>query len=289
MSALPYIHVDVFSDRPFRGNSLTVFPDARGLPAAQMLAITQEMRHFESIFLEPTEEPGTVRARVFDLFEELPFAGHPLLGAAAVLHRASGRAQAHTWRFALSGKSVGVRVQPTERGWTTLLDQGPPEFLGRVEGLNGAIAAAFSLEAEDFHPVLPLEVVSTGLAYLVVPLRPGAIARARVAHDLTALLRRAGAQFAVLLDEAALEVRHWNNDGVIEDVATGSAAGTLGAYRLRHGLARGGETFHLQQGRFTGRPSTLRVQPEGTPEHVRTVQVGGDVAFVGHGVLEAWP
>ena len=58
-------------------------------------------------------------------------------------------------------------------------------------------------------------------------------------------------------------MRHWNNDGIIEDVATGSAAGTIGAYRLRHGLARGGDTFILNQGQFTGRPSELRVLPEG--------------------------
>jgi predicted PhzF superfamily epimerase YddE/YHI9 len=98
-----------------------------------------------------------------------------------------------------------------------------------------------------------------------------------------------GADFAVMLDEAALEVRHWNNDGIIEDVATGSAAGTIGAYRLRHGLTRSGETFLLNQGRFTGRPSVLRVQPEGTREAVTSVKVGGDVAFIGQGVLSGLP
>ncbi len=97
------------------------------------------------------------------------------------------------------------------------------------------------------------------------------------------------AQFAVLLDEVALEVRHWNNDGLMEDVATGSAAGTVGAYRLRYGLTRGGELFMLNQGRFTGRPSILRVQPEGTPEAVQMVKVGGDVVLLGRGVLEVLP
>ena len=113
--------------------------------------------------------------------------------------------------------------------------------------------------------------------------------RARIPCDISELLRGVKAQFAVLLDEAALEVRHWNNDGIIEDVATGSAAGTIGAYRMRHGLVGGGETFMLHQGRFTGRPSTLRVQGEGKPDAVRTVKVGGDVAFVGRGMLEVLP
>ena len=96
---LDYSHVDVFSRVPFGGNSLPVFPDAADLTAEQMLRITQEMRHFEAIFLQPTDQPGTVRARIFDLFEELPFAGHPIIGAAAVLHERSGAGEAQSWRF----------------------------------------------------------------------------------------------------------------------------------------------------------------------------------------------
>ena len=136
---------------------------------------------------------------------------------------------------------------------------------------------------------LPMEVVSTGLRYLIVPVRPGALARARITQDITGLLHGANAQFAVLLDESAVEVRHWNNDGIIEDVATGSAAGTIGAYRLRHGMVSGGQTFILHQGQFAGRPSELRVRPEGDSSHVETVHVGGDVSFVGHGTIEAVP
>jgi PhzF family phenazine biosynthesis protein len=79
-----YVHVDVFSSLPYSGNSLAVFPDARGLTAMQMLRITQELRHFETVFFEPAPQSHTVRARVFDLFEELPFAGHPVIGGAAV-------------------------------------------------------------------------------------------------------------------------------------------------------------------------------------------------------------
>jgi PhzF family phenazine biosynthesis protein len=288
MGKIGYSHVDVFSQSPFGGNSLPVFSDARGLSSEQMLRITQEMRHFEAIFLEPTDRPGTVRARIFDLFDELPFAGHPIIGAAAVLHEQSGLGGAQSWKFQLPGKTVEVTTNVAAGDYSGVLDQGAPEFLGSVD--DGArVAAAFNLTAEDLAPDLPLEVVSTGLRYLIVPVRPGALARARISYDITELVQGAGAQFAVLLDEAAVEVRHWNNDGIIEDVATGSAAGTIGAYRLRHGLARGGDTFTLHQGQYTGRPSTLRVQPEGTATRVETVKVGGDVAFVGHGVIDALP
>jgi PhzF family phenazine biosynthesis protein len=285
---LAYSHVDVFSQVPFGGNSLPVFPDAQDLSAEQMLRITQEMRHFEAIFLQPTGQPGAVRARIFDLFDELPFAGHPIIGAAAVLHKRSGAGGAQCWRFQLPSKTVEITTEVTAGGYSGLVDQGTPVFLGSMEDC-GQVAAAFNLAPHDLASDLPMEVVSTGLRYLIVPVRPGALARARISSDITELLRGANAQFAVLLDESAVEVRHWNNDGIIEDVATGSAAGTIGAYRLRHGLVRGGDTFILNQGQFTGRPSKLRVLPEGSANRVETVKVGGDVSFVGHGMIEALP
>ena len=285
---LAYSHVDVFSQSPFGGNSLPVFPDARDLSAEQMLRITQEMRHFEAIFLEQASQPATVHARIFDLFDELPFAGHPIIGAAAVLHKRSGAYGAQSWRFQLPGKTVDITTEVTAGRYSGLLDQGAPQFLGSTDDRR-AIAPAFNLTPHDLASDLPMEVVSTGLRYLIVPVRAGALVRARISRDITDLLRGANAQFAVLLDESAVEMRHWNNDGIIEDVATGSAAGTIGAYRLRHGLVRGGDTFILNQGQFTGRPSKLRVLPEGDANRVETVKVGGDVSFVGHGMIEALP
>jgi PhzF family phenazine biosynthesis protein len=286
--SIEYFHVDVFSHTPYSGNSLSVFPDASGLNAEQMLRITRELRHFEAIFLEQTDHANMVRARVFDLFEELPFAGHPIIGAAAVLHSASARTEPQVWHVELPGKIVNITTEYTGHGYFGVLDQGTPEFLGTVTERD-LFARVFNLKPSDLHPDLPLEVVSTGLRYLIIPVKAGALEHARILNDITEILRGVNAQFAVLLDEVALEVRHWNNDGLMEDVATGSAAGTVGAYRLRHGLTRGGELFILNQGRFTGRPSILRVQPEGTPEAVQTVKVGGDVVLVGRGVLEVLP
>lgn len=288
MATIEYIHVDVFSRTAYGGNSLPVFPEAIGLSAQQMLRITQELRHFEAIFLQPAIEPNRVRARIFDLWEELPFAGHPIIGAAAVLHHASGCGGTQTWCIELTSKNVSIVSKPTASGYFGVLDQGAPGFFGTVD-LRETFARAFCLESHDLNPDLPLEVVSTGLRYLIVPVRSGALERAHIRTGIADLLIRVKAQFAVLLDESALEIRHWNNDGIVEDVATGSAAGTIGAYRLRHRLAEGNKTFILNQRRFTGRASTLRVQPEGTPENIKTVKVGGDLAFVGHGSVEVLP
>ncbi|MET8860700.1 PhzF family phenazine biosynthesis protein, partial [Streptomyces sp. NPDC004579] len=97
-----YFHVDVFSGTPFSGNSLTVFPDAAGLSGPQMQRITEEMRHFESIFLQEMNGGGdTWRARVFDLSDELDFAGHPVIGAASVLHAMAGGVTDRTWSLDL--------------------------------------------------------------------------------------------------------------------------------------------------------------------------------------------
>lgn len=285
---LSYLHVDVFAPHAYAGNSLPVFLDGAGLSAGQMLAITRELRHFEAIFLEAESEPRTYRARVFDLFGELPFAGHPIIGAAAALHETADREEDQQWRFNLADKSVTVVTRRSGSGYFGLLDQGPAQFSGEVPA-SDEVAAAFDLTRADFDPTLPLAAMSTGLRYLILPVRPQVLPRARITADITGLLMARGAQFAVLFDGKMREIRHWNNDGIIEDIATGSAAGTIGAYCLRYCGAQSGSAFTLKQGRFAGRPSELVVEPHGTPDDVTSVKVGGDVAIVGHGALIAPP
>jgi trans-2,3-dihydro-3-hydroxyanthranilate isomerase len=132
--------------------------------------------------------------------------------------------------------------------------------------------------------------MSTGLRYLILPVRGDALARARISRpDLEPALAALGAQYAYLLDAAALEGRHWNNDGVVEDAATGSAAGCVAAYLRRHDRLADGETAILHQGRFAGRPSQLTMRAHGTPLDVRSVEVGGEVWVVGTGSLEVLP
>ena len=134
-----------------------------------------------------------------------------------------------------------------------------------------------------------MEVVSTGLAYLIVPVR-GALERAKIVSDsFEALLQSLGAQFVYVLDSQTLEGRHWNNDGIMEDVATGSAAGTVGAYLAKHQRVSLNESFILHQGRFVGRPSEIQVHPVGENGNIDSVQVGGDVAFVSSSVLLSTP
>lgn len=284
-----YFHVDVFSPRPFSGNSLTVYPDAAQLSSGQMAAITREMRHFESIFLTGKNAgDGTWGARVFDLVEELDFAGHPVIGAACVLHALHGSNDSETWTMKLNARTVEITTHRRGPGrYASVLNQGAPSFLGQPDPKD--VASWFSLNEEDLHADLPPEVVSTGLRYLVLPIRSGALERARIAVDLDTPLSRLGAQFAYLLDADTLEARHWNNDGIVEDVATGSGAGCAAAYLRRHGRIRDGEDVVLRQGRFTGRPSQMTISAHGPGQDIRSVQVGGDVSFVATGRLEELP
>ncbi|MBL4789887.1 MAG: PhzF family phenazine biosynthesis protein [Kordiimonadaceae bacterium] len=290
MKNIPYFHVDVFASQPFTGNSLAVFHEPTGLDAAQMLTVTQEMQHFETIFLEPTNKPDVKDARVFDLFEELDFAGHPLLGAAAVLHHTNSFDEEQLWTFNLPQKTVTVRSRRRGDGYQCMLDQGTPEFLGQLGGSDiEEVCRALNLETADIVEDLPLEVVSTGLRYLIVPVR-GALAKTRiVSSDFGELLKSFGAQFAYILDVDLLEGRHWNNDGIQEDVATGSAAGTVGAYLARHGRKPLNQEFTLKQGGYLGRPSEIRVRPIGTAGIVDRIQVGGDVALVASCILLSEP
>lgn len=248
------------------------------------------MRHFESIFLSPTEESNTFDARVFDLIEELDFAGHPLLGAAGVLHSCMSAREVAEWTIRLRAKTVKVSTERTRQGLRALMDQGRPEFLGEIpSSRRKEFAAAVNLTASQLAKHLPLEVVSTGLRYLIIPVESG-LERARIVRaDFEGLLRTFNAQFAYLLDVRKLEGRHWNNDGVIEDVATGSGAGTAGAYLTRHRIVVPGNEFILRQGRFLGRPSEIRVRTEGTSSGITRVQVGGDISLVGQGELDAPP
>jgi trans-2,3-dihydro-3-hydroxyanthranilate isomerase len=284
--------VDVFTSKPYRGNSLTVFPDAAGLSTAQMAQITGELRQFESIFLNPDGPQRHWRARIFDLFEELDFAGHPVIGAAAVLHHLHDGDNVHgSCTVELASGALTVKTERRGPGtFHAVLPDMTASFLGEPSGITRAqVASWFSLPVGDLDTRLPLEVVTTGLRYLIVPVQNDALGRARIAHrELGIALAAIGADYAYLLDSAAVEGRHWNNDGVVEDAATGSAAGCVAAYLLRHGRLGDDQDIELRQGRFFNRPSRMSISARSADGGIR-VRVGGEVVLVGSGRLSVLP
>jgi PhzF family phenazine biosynthesis protein len=280
-------HVDVFTRAPFSGNGLTIFPESAGLSAAQMQRVTQEMRQFESIFLRATQNAHEVVARIFTVEEELDFAGHPVLGAACVLHeRLAGAGEGETWRIRLNRSDALVTTKRHEGWYSATMEQGAPVF-GSVASpeLRSECTAALSLTLDDLDEAHPLQMVSTGLPYLLIPVRQG-LERARIAHsDFEALLGQIGAKFVYVFDPHTREGRTWDNGGLVEDVATGSAAGPTAAYLVRYGLAQPETEILLAQGRFVGRPSQMRARVAGTAERITGVSVSGDVCMVGGGEI----
>jgi trans-2,3-dihydro-3-hydroxyanthranilate isomerase len=280
---MAYHHVDVFASQPLRGNGLIVIRSVDQLPTALMQEITREMRQFESIFLSAVDLPGReATARIFTLEEELTFAGHPVLGAAAVLQGLVGDASAATWQFRLADRLLTVRTTTDMGGLTAEMNQGAGTLGPPLTAAQAApYLKALNLEHDDAHPQLPMQLASTGLPYLIVPLRRG-LERAAITHtNMEAHLAECGAKFVYVLDPERPEGRTWDNAGLVEDVATGSAAGPVGLYLRHHGLLPS-RPVTLHQGRFVDRPSTIavRIDPE-----TRDIWVGGRVAVVGHGQL----
>jgi PhzF family phenazine biosynthesis protein len=284
---LEFRHVDVFTDVPFTGNGLIVLFGSPGEVRAQaLISVTAEMRQFELIIAEFQPEAGQVPARIFTAEEELPFAGHPVIGAAAALHERHAAAEpARSWVFVIAGREIAVRTQLARGYYEAEMNQGSPVLDAPLAGPDAArFAGALGLSPDDLHR-LPMRVVSTGLPYLIVPLA-GGLDRARItARDFEERLAGVGAKFVYVFDPARREGRSWDNAGAVEDVATGSAAGPAAAWLAAHGLAGDGETIVINQGRFLGRPSKIAV----TPDSRGDLWVGGPVAPVARGVLDLPP
>jgi PhzF family phenazine biosynthesis protein len=282
-AALEFSHVDVFADVPFTGNGLIVlFGDTRSARTEALIAITGEMRQIESILVEVQPQATTVSARIFTAEEELPFAGHPVIGAAAVLHdRYAAAEPSRSWLFDIAGREITVRSHRTPGYYHAEMNQGPAT-LGPPLGPEcaGPIARALGLNAADLHE-LPMQVASTGLPYLIVPVARR-LARAQITvHDFEAQLTSVGAKFVYVFDPDRREGRSWDNAGRLEDIATGSAAGPAAAYLLAHGLARADEQVTINQGQFIGRASRIAV----TRDSRGDLWVGGPVAPVARGTV----
>jgi trans-2,3-dihydro-3-hydroxyanthranilate isomerase len=283
---LGYRHVDVFSRRALQGNGLVVVLDAEQLPATVMQELTREVRQFETAFLTGVDLPGrSARLRIFTAEEELDFAGHPVLGAAAVLHTLlpAPDAEEH-WALAVAQRTVQVRTRGADRWVDATMDQGLAVLGPPIAGdLAEAYRDALNLAPGQLHPALPMQVASTGLPYLIVPVQRG-LDRARISHpDFEGLLEASGAKFVYVLDPDRPEGRTWDNAGRVEDVATGSAAGPAAGYLLHHGVHPAGQPLLIHQGQFTGRPSTIEVRPG--PDG--RLWVGGPVAPVAAGRFHA--
>jgi trans-2,3-dihydro-3-hydroxyanthranilate isomerase len=286
---LPFVQLDVFSSRPFEGNPLAVFLDGRGLSDQEMQALAREMNLSETTFVLPREpsverERG-VRVRIFTVQEELPFAGHPTLGTAFHLRGSTGAPEI---MLDLNAGKVPVRFeerlgQPAFGEMT----QVNPEFGERHD--REAVVRACGLRDGDTDPSLPIQTVSTGLPFTVVPVRG-----LEVLHGLRVdmkgseeYLKRSGGRFFYFVSRqtvdpaARLHARMMFYNG--EDPATGSAAGCAAAWMVAHGVAQPEERVLIEQGIEMNRPSRIFVRASRQDDRVVNVRVGGNVVEVVRG------
>jgi trans-2,3-dihydro-3-hydroxyanthranilate isomerase len=285
---LNYCHVDVFSSKPLSGNGVTVFRLREPLPTAVMQDLTREMRQFESIFVLKEAKTQMVRAWVFTMEEELDFAGHPVLGAAAALHEETmADAPEVSWTFQLNKKSFPVQTVRQDSHYRAEMDQGVCDFgvtLSPQESIP--LLEALNLGRNHLLDSLPLQIASTGLPYLLVPVNRDLSVARIVKPEFEKQLARFGAKFVYVFDVNHKEGRTWDNDGRVEDIATGSAAGPAGAYLLAQGLVSSAQTIEISQGRFVGRPSVLFVVAQKDDQGRINVKVAGDASLFARGQLE---
>lgn len=282
-----YYHVDVFSDKKFSGNGLTVFMDEQGWDRKFMQILTQEMRQFESIFFRKTGA-NDFRAFIFTTEEELDFAGHPIIGGAAILHDLySPEMVENTWRIELNKKSVEVNTYKRDGIYSAKMNQGKPEFIKTLSKDEAEKMLDFlNLKRDDNYKKLPCQVISTGLPYLILPVNASALQKVKVTvSDLENELSRIGAKFFFVLDIENRQGRTWDNKGLVEDIATGSAAGPVGAYLVEHGIESENTEIILKQGEFLNRPSRLKVLVTKEKEGYGEIFVEGDVCKIATGSL----
>ncbi len=294
---LEYAVVDVFAESALEGNALAVFPDARGLSSAEMQALARETNLAETTFVLPRapeiERERGVHVRIFTTQEELRFAGHPTLGTASWLrlyHPLYREAASVTLDLAVG--PIGVWFDGADEGRPGIygtMRQNDPVF-GQVHD-RGAIADALGLSTEDLDGELPVQKVSTGMAFCIVPLRS-----LEVAQRLSIPQQRAGAYLAggdakffyCIARAAAGSGADWHARMQFyfgEDPATGSAAGCAISYLVRHSVTESGQAVVLEQGIEMRRPSRICVQATRDGDRIWDVRVGGRTIPIASGAF----
>ena len=277
-----YVIADVFTDRPFGGNQLAVFTDAREIPEEWLQPLTCEFGFSETVFVYPADGEGHARIRIFTPAAEIPFAGHPVIGTAFVL-----AAPMQLEQIVLE-TGVGDIPVVLERegarlsfGW---MEQPVPTVttFAEPEELRAALGAP--------EPALPIELYDNGLEHVMLTLPDADAVRAlepdmarlgRMSHLGTSCFAATGTEVVTRMFAPRF--------GVPEDPATGSAAGPVACHLVRHGLLEPGTALAISQGEQVGRPSELTAIVGGSPQAIERVVVGGSAVILSRGEFKLAP
>jgi trans-2,3-dihydro-3-hydroxyanthranilate isomerase len=265
----------VFTDVPLAGNQLAVFTDGRGVDDETMQKLAREMNVSETVFVLPPEAGGHARIRIFTPATELPFAGHPVLGSAFVLG-----APLQLGEIRLETGSGIVPVTLEREGARIIfgrMQQPIPnwELFAQAEELQELLGVRSQLPVEVYDLGPHHVFLELGSKEEVAALEPDFSALGRLTPIGVNCFAGSGTSWKTRMFAPA--------SGVAEDPATGSACGPLGIHLARHGRTEFGQEVEVSQGAEIGRPSTLYVQVDGSPEKIDRVEVGGSAVTVARG------
>ncbi len=310
MQTYRFVQMDVFTDKAFTGNSLAVFPEAEGLSSEEMMQIAREMNLSETVFVLHAgagQLEVLRRLRIFTPAREIPFAGHPIVGTWNALAREGVVPPPESgsgWQRIFHEVGIGVLPVAIEfkdgHPVQVVMTQGAFEILDEIEDADeqAEIARALGMAREDLDESLPIQVITTGLSCMAVPVRSLADLRGcRInATALADIYTRHGATGCHAFTRETLEVGDSRAharffapaDNIPEDPATGSACGALGAYLVHHGgltlePENGRYKFVIEQGDFIHRPSRINLDVKGQTGRVEEVKVGGPSVLVARG------
>ncbi|WP_246943937.1 PhzF family phenazine biosynthesis protein [Bacillus pinisoli] len=302
MNKLPYILLDVFTEKPFGGNQLAVFLNGEGLTTDTMQTIAKELNLSETVFMfPPTKDRPHFKLRIFTPAMELPFAGHPTIGTAFLLGE----------KNLVPGLTNGMNTVVVEEniGKITLnlyiqngsmvkaeMVQPIPEIVGKVEDVS-AVASLLSLPEEAIDSSLPIQSISAGIPFLFIPVKSLSDME-NIKFRLDVWQERFSANentrhiFAFSLEtegDAQVHSRMFAPAlGISEDPATGSASGPLGFYLVQNKVIpvmNNLVKIISEQGIEMGRPSKIDITLEMTDEGVKRVLIGGSAFIMGEGTL----
>jgi trans-2,3-dihydro-3-hydroxyanthranilate isomerase len=302
MSSYRFVTADVFTDRPFGGNQLAVFPDARGIPEARLHDVTREFNFSETTFVYPPADPRhTRRVRIFTPGAELPFAGHPTVGTAHVLAEIGEIPLTGDKTDIIFEEGVGpIRVSIGSEDGHPVFAQFTTAELPSVAAVapeRAVLASVLGLDTADllgdgWDP----QVLSCGVPYTFVAVRDVAtVSRARFRIDLweRSMMGSTGSEIFVFAfggerPGSDIHARMFAPGlSVPEDPATGSAAAALAGYvaprdRRRDGLL----SWRIEQGLEMGRPSIMQLEADVRDGEVTAVRVGGASVVMTEGRME---
>ena len=295
MRRYSFVQLDVFSARPLEGNALAVVTDGRGLQDSEMQALAREMNLSETTFILPrdsdVERERGVRVRIFTVQEELPFAGHPTLGTAMALRAMQPdprKVDSVAVELNVGKIPVEFRQEPDGQVFGEMR-QRDPEF-GAVHARED-VARVTGFSLDELDPNLPVQTVSTGVPFAIVPVRRlESLRRLRLdINKVVEYVQKGDAKFLYFVTQetedaaARLHARMIFSSG--EDPATGSAAGCAAAWMLRYGIARQDESALIEQGIEIKRPSRIFVRAGLDGQRVTNVRVGGHAVEVLRGEI----